>query len=93
MSRLGLILPPVTADTQAALDGKQNADSDLSVIAALDSTQSGVVASDGSGWVRKSYSALKTALALVKGDVDSATSTTRQTLRSQSRRRNRLLLI
>jgi hypothetical protein len=49
--------------------GAQPLDSDLTAIAALDASQTGVVASDGSGWLRKTYSALKTALSLVKADV------------------------
>lgn len=44
-------------------------DADLVSIAALDATQSGVMASDGAGWVRKTYAALKTALGLTKADV------------------------
>lgn len=59
--------------TQAELDsglaGKQFADSDLTAIAGLDSTTAGAIASDGSGWVKKTYSQFKTALTLVKGDV------------------------
>lgn len=57
------------ADLQAALDGKQPVDPDLTTIAELDATQSGVLASDGSGWDLKGYPELKTAL-----DVASASS-------------------
>lgn len=37
---------------------------DLSDIDSLDSSQSGVIGSDGAGWVRKTYAALKTSLGL-----------------------------
>lgn len=47
----------------------QPLDPDLTTIAAIDSTGSGVLATDGAGWLRKSYAALKTALGLVKADV------------------------
>lgn len=59
----------VEAEALAGLTGKQPADTDLTAIAALDSTQAGVVASDGAGWLRKTYAAVKTALGLTKGDV------------------------
>lgn len=49
--------------------GGEAADADLDVIAALDSSTAGIIATDGSGWFRKTYAALKTALSLVKGDV------------------------
>lgn len=56
------------ADT--LLSAKQNSDADLSTIASINvNTGSGVLASDGSGWIYKTYSALKTAMAFVKGDV------------------------
>lgn len=51
------------------LGGKQPADVDLSTIAELDSSQAGAIASDGAGWIRKTYAQLKTALGLVKADV------------------------
>lgn len=54
----------------AAVDARIPAlDADLTTIGGLDSTQSGVIASDGAGWLRKTYAALKTALGLVKSDV------------------------
>lgn len=53
----------------SALTGKQDADADLTAIAALDSTQVGVLSSAGSGWVRQTYTAIKTALGLTKADV------------------------
>lgn len=51
------------------LAGKQPLDADLTTIAAINSATTGVIASDGAGWITKTYSALKTALSLVKGDV------------------------
>lgn len=51
------------------LGTKQPLDTDLTAIAGLDSAQAGVVASDGAGWLRKTYAAIKTALGLVKADV------------------------
>lgn len=54
----------------SGLATKQPLDSDLTTIAAINSgTGSGVLASDGSGWFYKTYSALKTALSLTKSDV------------------------
>jgi len=44
-------------------------DADLDSIAALDSSTSGAIASDGAGWVKKTYSQFKTALSLVASDV------------------------
>jgi hypothetical protein len=55
--------------TANALAGKQPLDADLTAIAGLDSATAGAVASDGAGWVKKTYAQLKTALGLVKGDV------------------------
>ena len=60
---------PISTATQTALNGKQVLDSDLTTIAALDSTTAGALVTDGAGWIRKTYAQLKTALALVKGDV------------------------
>lgn len=60
-------VPSRTADLT---DGpSQPLDSDLTAIAALDSSTSGAIASDGAGWVKKTYAQFKTALSLVKGDV------------------------
>lgn len=53
----------------AADVGAQPVDVDLTTIAALDATQSGVIASDGAGWFRKTYAQVKTALGLTKSDV------------------------
>lgn len=60
---------PVSTATQTALDGKQTLDSDLTTIAAIDSTVAGALVTDGAGWIKKTYAQLKTALSLVKGDV------------------------
>lgn len=51
------------------LSGLQPKDADLTTIAAIDTTQTGVLASDGSGWIRKSYNNIKAALGLTKADV------------------------
>lgn len=66
--------PVILAQSQvtgltSALSGKQDADGDLTTIAAIDTSTAGVLATDGAGWIRKSYAALKTALGLVKADV------------------------
>lgn len=53
----------------ADLAGKQPSSAKLTSIAGLDDTQTGVIATDGSGWIRKTYAALKTALGLTKADV------------------------
>lgn len=60
---------PVSTATQTALDAKQASDADLTAIAGLDSATAGAIASDGAGWVKKTYAQFKTALGLVKGDV------------------------
>lgn len=60
---------PVSTAQQTALDAKQAIDADLTAIAALDSATAGALATDGAGWIRKTYAQLKTALALVKADV------------------------
>jgi hypothetical protein len=62
-------LATAEAYTDTGVATRQLADPDLTVLAGLDSTQAGVVASDGAGWIRKTYAAVKTALALVKADV------------------------
>ena len=60
----------VNLDTmESDIAGKQASDADLTAIAALDSSTSGAIASDGAGWIKKTYAQLKTALGLVKGDV------------------------
>lgn len=51
------------------LSGLQPKDTDLTAIAALDSSTSGAIASDGAGWIKKTYAQLKTALGLVQADV------------------------
>ena len=60
---------PISTATQVALDGKQPLDADLAAIADLDSAQSGVVASDGGGWLRKTFADLKVVLGVTKSDV------------------------
>lgn len=47
---------------------QQPIDADLTAIAAMDSSTAGAIASDGAGWVKKTYAQLKTALGL--GNVD-----------------------
>lgn len=49
-------------DTQIA--GRQPLDGDLTAVAALDSAQSGMLATDGAGWTRKTYPQVRTALSL-----------------------------
>jgi hypothetical protein len=58
-----------TAFVTSGLSGKQDSDADLTAIAGLDSSTAGAIASDGAGWIKKTYAQLKTALSLVKGDV------------------------
>jgi hypothetical protein len=60
---------PISSATQTALNNKQDLDSDLTTISAINSTNSGVLASDGSGWIMKTYNSLKSALGLTKSDV------------------------
>jgi len=70
---ISLIASDVGADASGAAAAAQAAsqplDSDLTTIAALDSSTSGAIATDGAGWVKKTYTQFKTALALVKADV------------------------
>ncbi|HEX4395447.1 MAG TPA: hypothetical protein VH084_28535 [Mycobacterium sp.] len=51
------------------LAAKQPLDSDLTTIAGLTPGSGNVMAADGSGWISKTYAALKTALGLTKSDV------------------------
>jgi hypothetical protein len=53
----------------ADLAARQPLDSDLTAIAALDASTAGSIASDGAGWIKKTYAQFKTALGLVKADV------------------------
>ncbi len=53
----------------AAQAASQPLDSDLTAIAGLDSATSGAIASDGSGWIKKTYAQFKTALSLTAADV------------------------
>lgn len=61
----------------------QTQDDDLDTISALDSAQTGVISTDGAGWIRKTYAQLKTALGLGNvdntADVDKPVSTAQQT--------------
>jgi hypothetical protein len=47
----------------------QPLDANLTAIAALDSGTAGALATDGGGWIRKTYAQFKTALGLAKADV------------------------
>lgn len=47
----------------------QPVDTDLTSIAALDSSTAGAMSTDGAGWIRKTYAQFKTALSLTKTDV------------------------
>jgi hypothetical protein len=49
--------------------GKQPLDPDLTAFAALDSSTAGVAATDGAGWIKKTYAQFKSALSLVASDV------------------------
>lgn len=72
-------LAPGGSGAVASVDGQtgvvvlsavyQPLDGDTTAIAALDSSTSGAIASDGAGWIKKTYAQLKTALGLVKADV------------------------
>lgn len=69
-----------SAELADALVGKQDSNADLATIAGLDSSTAGALATDGAGWVRKTYAQLKTALGLTKvdvglGDVDNTADT------------------
>jgi len=59
---------------ESMLSNLQPEDTDLTAIAAIDSAQSGVIASDGAGWIYKSYSALKSALSIAVADVSGLVS-------------------
>jgi hypothetical protein len=53
------------ATAQAAAEAaSQPLDADLTAIAALDSSAAGAIASDGAGWVKKTYAQMRTALGL-----------------------------
>jgi hypothetical protein len=63
-------------DVQAVLEELDNAvaasqplDSDLTAVAGLDASTAGAIASDGAGWIKKTYAQFKTALSLAKADV------------------------
>lgn len=54
---------PTIPSTPGAV-GAQPVDTDLTAIAALDASTSGAIASDGAGWIKKTYAQFKTALGL-----------------------------
>jgi hypothetical protein len=58
------------ATAQAAAEAaSQPLDPDLTAIAGLDASTAGVIASDGAGWIKKTYAQFKTALGLTSSDV------------------------
>lgn len=59
----------LVTDLSTLTSGKQPLDADLTAIAALDASTSGAIASDGAGWIKKTYAQFKTALGLTKADV------------------------
>jgi hypothetical protein len=67
----------------AANVGAQPSDADLTAIAALDATSAGMIASDGAGWIKKTYVQAKAALGLGNvdntSDVNKPVSTAQQT--------------
>lgn len=60
---------PVSIATQSALDGKQPLDADLTTLAGLTPTTDNVIQSVAGAWASRTPAQVKTALALVKGDV------------------------
>lgn len=78
-------------DLQSALNSKQasgsyqTSDADLTTIASINSTSSGALASDGAGWILKTYAALKTALGL--GNVVNADTTTTANIADSTNKR------
>jgi hypothetical protein len=52
-----------------ALAGKQAHDTDLDTIAGIDSSVAGALATDGAGWIKKTYAQLKAALGITTADV------------------------
>lgn len=54
---------------KAAIEAKLDTTAGLVELGSLDSNTPGVVASDGAGWIQKTYAQIKTALGLVKADV------------------------
>ncbi len=66
----GVQAQSTVTDLVADLGGKQPLDADLTTIAALDSgTAAGVMATEASGWVKRTYAQVKTSLGLTKSDV------------------------
>jgi len=60
---------PVSTAQQAALDGKQGLDSDLTAIAGLTPTNDDIVQRKAGAWTNRSPAQVKTDLALTKSDV------------------------
>lgn len=69
VSQISDVLVDIGTEFKAVRTEKQNADADLTAIAGLDSTSAGTLATDGSGWIKKTYAQFKTALSLTKSDV------------------------
>lgn len=62
-------IPAAVARDAEVAAGYQPLDADLTTIAGLETVTAGTIATDGAGWIRKTYAQLKTALGLVKADV------------------------
>lgn len=60
---------PISTATQAALDGKQSLDSDLTAIAGLSPTNDDIIQRKAGAWTNRTMAQLKTDLALTKSDV------------------------
>lgn len=69
VTQISDVIVDIATEIKAVRSEKQNVDADLTAIAGLDSSTAGMIATDGSGWLRKTYSQVKTALGLVKADV------------------------
>lgn len=66
----GAVITAADVNALAALaNAAQPGSADLTTIAGLSSGTAGALVTDGSGWIRKTYAQLKTALGLVKADV------------------------
>lgn len=60
---------PISDATAAALAAKQAADADLTTIAGLDSSTAGVMATDGGGWFRKTWAAVRAAITVLHSEL------------------------
>lgn len=60
---------PISTATQAALDGKQSLDSDLTAIAGLTPTDGDVIQRVSGSWLNRTMAQLKSSLGLTKSDV------------------------